>query len=121
MALEARRRAIFLDKDGTLVENVPYNIDPRRIRLVTGAGRALRRWAADGYWLVVVSNQSGVARGYFDEIDLGPVAQRLATLMQREGVTLHGFYYCPHLPQAAVADYATDCDCRKPKPGMILR
>ena len=88
---------------------------------MTGAGPALRRWAGEGYRLVVVSNQSGVARGYFRESDLGAVAQCLARLMQREGVTLHGFYYCPHFPDGAIARYAVDCDCRKPRPGMILR
>jgi D-glycero-D-manno-heptose 1,7-bisphosphate phosphatase len=114
-------RAIFLDKDGTLVENLPYNVDPGSIRLVDGAGAALRRWAEAGFLLVVVSNQSGVARGYFPESALEPVRLRLAALMQEAGVALSGFYYCPHHPDGRLDRYAIACDCRKPNPGLLLR
>ena len=113
--------AVFLDKDGTLVENVPYNADPAKIRLAAGAGQALRVMQAAGYRIFVVSNQSGVARGYFPETALAGVLKRLRELLDAQGVDLAGFYYCPHHPQGAVTTYATGCTCRKPEPGLILR
>lgn len=116
-----RRAAVFLDKDGTLVEDVPYNVDPSRIRLTRGAGEAVRSLAAEGYRIVVISNQSGVARGFFAEAALTDVERHLRTLLAAEGVELDGFYYCPHHPQGKVAEYAIACDCRKPQPGMVRR
>lgn len=112
--------AVFLDKDGTLIQNVPYNTDPDRIQLCPGAGPALARLAELGCALVVVSNQSGVARGYFDEQDLRAVEDRLCDLIRREAeVELAGFYYCPHHPNGSVARFAVQCSCRKPQPGML--
>ncbi|HSJ54531.1 MAG TPA: HAD family hydrolase [Anaerolineae bacterium] len=115
------RRAVFLDKDGTLVENVPYNVDPGRIRLMPGAARALSRLRADGYLLIVVSNQSGVARGYFSIDALHGVEERLRELLAEAGAGFDGFYYCPHHPEGSVEPYAIDCSCRKPNPGLITR
>jgi len=112
-------RAIFIDKDGTLIPDIPYNVDPVRITLMPGAGDTLRRLAAAGYRLVVVSNQSGVARGCFTEADLLPVRARLEALLDAYGVRLDGFYYCPHCPDGTVAQYAVECDCRKPRAGML--
>ena len=114
-------RAVFLDKEGTLVRKVQYNVDPERIRLMPGAAEGLRLLHTAGYRLIVVSNQSGVARGYFPEGALAAVAARLRGLLAAAGVPLAGFYYCPHHPHGAVADYAVACGCRKPAPGMILR
>lgn len=113
---------VFLDKDGTLIKDVPYNIDPEKICLEPGAARGLRRLAQAGYHFVVVSNQSGVARGYFKEEALGAVSARLDELVrQAAGVGLEGFYYCPHHPEGSVAEYALECDCRKPQPGLLLK
>jgi D,D-heptose 1,7-bisphosphate phosphatase len=117
----ALRPAAFLDKDGTLVENVPYNVDPERTRFTNGAVEGLRLLQAAGYRLVVISNQAGVARGVFPERALARVRQCLALLMQRAGVTLAGFYYCPHHPEGSVAEYRRECLCRKPAPGLILQ
>lgn len=112
---------IFFDKDGTLVTNVPYNIDPEKIALEQGVARSLRRLADASFHFVVVSNQSGVARGLFKEEALGPVADRLNELVEGAcGVRLDGFYYCPHLPTGTVPEYSVDCDCRKPKPGLLI-
>lgn len=113
--------AVFLDKDGTLVEDVPFNVDPRMLRLTTGAETALARLARAGYVLVVVSNQSGVARGLFAEKELVPVYEKMVQLLERQSVPLAGFYYCPHHPEGSVQAYAIDCWCRKPKSGMILQ
>src|SRR4051794_10145376 len=114
------RRAIFLDKDGTLIEDVPYNVDPARIRLAPGAAEGLPRLHAAGFRLIVISNQSGVARGLFAEEALGGVRDRLRELLADVGVPLDGFYYCPHHPEGVVPEYALACACRKPEPGMIL-
>jgi D-glycero-D-manno-heptose 1,7-bisphosphate phosphatase len=114
-----RNAAVFLDKDGTLVENVPYNVDPDLIRLAAGAAEALPRLHAAGYRLIVISNQSGVARGRFAEEALGHVESRLCALLGAMGVPLTGFYYCPHDPEGIVPEYARACICRKPSPGLI--
>ncbi|HEU0015590.1 MAG TPA: HAD family hydrolase, partial [Longimicrobium sp.] len=118
--MKAGTAAVFLDKDGTLVENVPYNVDPARVRLTPGAGEALRALADAGYRLFVVSNQSGVARGYFGEEDLRGVERRVAELLAPHGVEIEAYRYCFHHPQGTVAAYRAVCDCRKPAPGMIL-
>ena len=112
-------RAVFLDKDGTLVDDVPYNVDPALLVLARHAGAALRLLRALGYRLYVVSNQSGVARGRFDEAALGPLFARLEAMLAGEGVTLDGVFWCPHHPDGVVAPYAADCACRKPRPGML--
>ena len=114
-------KAIFLDKDGTLIEDLPYNIEQRRITLCAGAGAGLRLLARLDYRLFVVTNQDGVAHGYFSEEDVEGVGHRLADLLFRERLTLEGYYYCPHHPDGAVAPYARDCNCRKPKLGMLLQ
>jgi D-glycero-D-manno-heptose 1,7-bisphosphate phosphatase len=104
------RAAIFIDKDGTLVEDVPYNVDPKRIALSAGAAGAVAQFTAGGYAVIVVSNQPGAALGRFEESALRGVERRLRELLG----CLDGFYYCPHHPEAG-------CACRKPGPGMLLR
>jgi histidinol-phosphate phosphatase family protein len=111
---------VFLDKDGTLVEDVPYCADPARLRLLPGVGEALRALHAAGWPLAVVTNQSGVARGLFPEAALAAVELRLRELLAAEGVPLAGFHYCPHHPGGVVPGYAIDCACRKPAPGLVL-
>jgi D-glycero-D-manno-heptose 1,7-bisphosphate phosphatase len=114
-------RAIFLDKDGTLVEDVPYNVDPALLELTWRAGQALQILQQLGYALFVVTNQSGIAKGLFTENALQPIEHRLSERLAQYGVRLNGFYYCPHSPDGVVARYASDCTCRKPMPGMLLR
>ena len=112
---------MFLDKDGTIIDDVPYNVDPGRIRLSAGAGEALAGLHRAGYLLFVVSNQSGVARGYFPESALRGVEARLRELLGDFGVALAGFAYCPHHPEGTVEGFSMACQCRKPAPGMLLR
>ena len=109
--------AVFLDKDGTLVENVPFSVDQDDVRLTPGAGSALRTLAQAGYRLVVVSNQPGVAYGLFAQAALGFVERRLQRLLTRYGVSLDACYWCPHAP----TDGTVACPCRKPAPGLLLR
>ncbi len=115
------KRAVFLDKDGTLVENVPYSVDPARIRLMPGAAHALHALAQAGFLLVVVSNQPGIARGMFQESALRSVERRIRELAGAAGVALAACYWCPHHPDGTVPGYAKSCECRKPAPGMLQR
>lgn len=113
--------AVFLDKDGTLLGDVPYNVDTSLMRLAPGARQALRLLAAHPVALFVVSNQSGVALGKFGIAALNDVEARLHALFAESGAVLSGVYWCPHHPHGNVAPYAIKCDCRKPAPGMLLR
>ena len=114
-------KAVFLDKDGTLIEDIPYNVDPQKIQLAPGAVEGLTALHENGYALIVVSNQSGVAHGFFPERALRGVERSLRRRLAAFGVPLAGFYYCPHHPQGRVNGYAVTCRCRKPAPGMLRR
>jgi D-glycero-D-manno-heptose 1,7-bisphosphate phosphatase len=106
------RRAAFLDRDGTLMEDSGFIGDPKRVRVLAGVPEALRLLADAGYLRVVVTNQSGVARGYFAEPDVVRVNEALASALAADGATIDAFYYCTHLE---------GCDCRKPLPGLVRR
>lgn len=110
------RRAVFLDRDGTIIEDRRYLADAEGVTLLPGAARGLRRLAEAGYLLVVTTNQSGIARGMFGEAEFRAVQKRMESLLHAHGVTLDGVYHCPHHP-----DHTGPCDCRKPAPGMALR
>jgi D-glycero-D-manno-heptose 1,7-bisphosphate phosphatase len=112
-----RRKAVFLDKDGTLVEDVPYNVDPALLRFTPHAVEGLRLMAEHGYALVVVSNQSGLARGYFDRAALARLQAALQAVLASAGVPLDGFYVCPHAPSHDPR--RPTCLCRKPAPGLL--
>jgi D-glycero-D-manno-heptose 1,7-bisphosphate phosphatase len=116
--------AVFLDRDGTLIEEVGYPTHPEQIRILGGVARALGRLSAAGYKLVVVTNQSAIARGLMSEDDLHRFHQALDDQLDLLGARVDAYYACPHHPEASQAerpDLAIDCDCRKPKPGLILR
>lgn len=115
----SHRAAVMLDKDGTLLENVPYNVDPARMRLAPGAAEALHLLGQLDMPLVVVSNQPGVALGYFPEQALGAVRGRLAELFAAHGARLAGFFYCPHHPDGTQAELTGACPCRKPRAGLL--
>ncbi|MDQ2752365.1 MAG: HAD family hydrolase [Bacteroidota bacterium] len=114
-------KAIFIDKDGTLIPDIPYNVNPKLITLSNTAIPALQLLQKQTYLLIVISNQSGVARGYFKEEELQNVSDAITTLLSKEGITVNGFYYCPHHKEGTVKEYTLNCDCRKPKPGLILK
>ena len=113
--------AVLFDKDGTLLDDVPYNVDPALMRFAPGAAEALAILAAHGFRLFVISNQSGVALGRFPYEALAGMEAHLAHMFEACGVTLEGAYWCPHHPDGVVARYACRCACRKPEPGLLLQ
>lgn len=113
------RKAVFIDKDGTLIENVPYNADPARLRFMPGACEALAALAQQGWALLVVTNQSGLALGYFSRAQFARLQAAVEQRLREEaGVVLLDFVLCPHAPGPGGAPA---CLCRKPAPGMLLR
>src|SRR5204862_5362583 len=105
---------LFLDRDGTIIEDVGYISDPERVALLPGAAEALAALKARGYRLAIVSNQSGIGRGYFGCAEGRAVHERVVDELRRRGVELDDAQYCPHAPDDG-------CDCRKPRPGLPLR
>ncbi len=116
-----RYPALLLDRDGTLVHPVHYPSRPECLCLYEGICPALRDLQQVGFRLVVITNQSGVARGYFTEAELQGMHQYLAQELRSNGVQLDAIYYCPHHPDGVIPELSIRCDCRKPKPGMLLR
>jgi D-glycero-D-manno-heptose 1,7-bisphosphate phosphatase len=111
-------RVVFLDKDGTLIVDVPYNVDPALLHFRPGAADALARLAADGYQLIVISNQPGVALGRFEWRALEALVAALTARLEHEGVQLAGFYACPHAPTDRASRW--QCSCRKPAAGLFF-
>ena len=118
---ETPRRAVFLDRDGTIIEDVDYLTSPEQIRILPGAAEALRTLKEAGFLLVVVTNQSAIARGWLTEEELALIHQELNRRLTSEGAGLDALYYCPHLPEGSVERYARSCDCRKPAAGLLQR
>jgi histidinol-phosphate phosphatase family protein len=116
LAPRASRPAVFLDKDGTLVENLPFNVDPARMRLAMHAIESLRALQAAGFALVLVTNQPGLAWRLFTYEQFGLLLAALDDRLRAAGVTLADYCYCPHAP-----DHMPGCRCRKPAPGMLER
>src|SRR5207245_1995829 len=110
-----------MDRDGTLTEEVGYVNHPSRLRVLPRSAEAIRRLNAAGIAAVVVTNQAGVARGYFSAEVLAAVNAALVSQLKDEGASLDGIYVCPHHPTEGEAPYRMVCDCRKPKPGLLLR
>jgi D-glycero-D-manno-heptose 1,7-bisphosphate phosphatase len=117
------RPAVFLDRDDTLIVDSGFVDDPAKVRLAPGAASAVRQLGEDGYVVLVATNQSGVARGYFTESRLEEIHQRMTELLLKEGARLDGIYYCPYLDgeEATVERYRKESDLRKPAPGMLLK
>lgn len=114
------REAVFLDRDGTLIEEVHYLADPDQVRLIPGAAEAVRALNGAGALVIVVTNQAGVARGYFPESRVAEVHERLSRLLAERGAKVDAYYHCPHHPTEGAGAYRGECACRKPKPGMLL-
>lgn len=115
------RRAIFIDRDGTISEEVGYVNHPTRYRVFPFASQAVKTINEAGWLAVLVTNQAGVARGYFKEDLIQLIHAQLSQELVRGDARLDAIYYCPHHPMVGDAPYRFDCDCRKPKPGLITR
>lgn len=115
------RPAVFMDRDGCLTEEVGYVNHPSRIRLLPRTAEAVRRLNRAGVVAVMVTNQSGVARGYFSEETLHATNERLRRELDAGGARLDGLYVCMHHPREGQPPYRADCDCRKPRPGLLTR
>jgi len=114
-----KRPVVFLDRDGTLNEEVGYIHDLSKLVLIAGAGEAVRRLNQAGVAAVLVTNQSGAARGYYPEGHIRDLNSRLVKLLSEEGAHLDAVYYCPHLPDGTVPDLSFECGCRKPAVGLV--
>ena len=115
------RPAAFLDRDGTISEDVEFIRDPSEVCALAGAAQAIRLLRDVGYLIVVITNQSGVARGYLTEETLGVIHRELNGQLAAEGASFDAVYYCPHLPDGEEEPYARECNCRKPAPGLLLK
>lgn len=114
-------RLVFLDRDGTLNEEVGYLHEESKLRILPGVPEALRKLCAAGFRLVVVTNQAGIGRGYYPEEDCRKVNAALARELGRSGAELSAFYYCPHHPEKGIGMYKKECLCRKPGIGLFLQ
>ncbi len=112
-------RAIFLDRDGTLIEEKNYLSDVKDVILLPYVIEGLKKLQSEGYLLIIITNQSGVARGYFNEKNLKKINFFIEKKFLKEGIKISHTYYCPHYKNGIIKKYAIDCNCRKPKPGMI--
>lgn len=114
------RPAVFFDRDGVINADLGYVGEVPRFRLLPGAAEGLRAAAAAGALCFLVTNQSGVARGFFTEGDVEALHRHMAAELAQDGARFDDIRVCPHLPEAPLSAYRRDCSCRKPKPGMIL-
>ncbi len=113
--------AVFLDRDGTIIEEVGYLDRPERVELYPWTIDAIRALNRAGIRVVVVTNQSGIARGFFTEQALDQVHRRISDALAAGGASIDAYYYCPHHPDGTIAEYARACDCRKPGRGLVDR
>lgn len=114
-----KRKAVFLDRDGTIIREANYLSDPNEVELLDGAAKGIQALSEAGYLIIVTTNQSGVARGYFDEETVHAVNDRMRVMLKDEGAKVDAVYYCPHHTKGDVEHYRKECNCRKPMPGMI--
>ena len=114
-------RAVFVDRDGVIIEDGDYVHRIEDLRLIPGAVEALKELAAAGFLIIIVTNQAGIARGYFTEEDYHVFSNHFISILEKGGVKICGVYYCPHHPTEGVGRYRVDCLCRKPRTGMLQR
>lgn len=116
---DKRKIAVFLDRDGTINLDTNYLSSPHELHLISGSAQAIARLNRAGLTVVVVTNQSGLARGYYSRDDLQAVHDELDRLLASHGARIDAYYHCPHHPDGVVEHLAVTCDCRKPGPGML--
>jgi D-glycero-D-manno-heptose 1,7-bisphosphate phosphatase len=120
-ALRSGRVAAFIDRDGVINVDREYVFRPADFEFLPGAIAALRALQEAGYLLIVITNQSGIARGIYSEAEYRELEAFISAQLGAAGVALDAVEYCPHLEDAPVVAYRRDCECRKPRPGMLLR
>jgi len=120
MKSEGKNRAIFIDRDGTVNEEAGYLNHIDRFRILPRSIEAVRLINHSSFKAVLITNQAGVAKGYFPEELVIKVHEKLKALLEEEGGHLDGIYYCPHHPEGTVEKYRIKCSCRKPEPGLLL-
>lgn len=113
-----KKPAVFLDRDGTIVEDLDFLTDLADLRLLPTVASAIQKWNKAKVPVIVITNQSGVARGFLSEKTLREIHSRLAQMLAEKGARIDAFYYCPHHPTVGPPEYRKDCECRKPKAGM---
>jgi D-glycero-D-manno-heptose 1,7-bisphosphate phosphatase len=111
--------AVFLDRDGTINEEVNYLGDPALLKLTPGAAKAIHLLNSHNISVIVITNQAGIARGYFTEAQMHLVHQALDLMLAPDNAKIDAYYFCPHHPTAGIGEYKTNCACRKPEPGML--
>jgi D-glycero-D-manno-heptose 1,7-bisphosphate phosphatase len=116
-----KNRAVFLDRDGTICEEVGYIGEVGQVRLIPGSGEAVRLLNESGFKVIVVTNQAGVARGFFPESRLEEIHAELERQLRASGAQLDAIYYCPHHPTEGSPPYVRECECRKPATGLVFR
>ena len=121
MTTSEGKKAVFFDRDGTLNVDTDYLYKIEEFRWEEGAVEAIRHCNDKGWLVIVVTNQSGVARGYYTEADVERLHAWMNEDLQKHGAHIDAFYYCPHHPHGSVPEYTKDCTCRKPKPGLVLQ
>jgi D-glycero-D-manno-heptose 1,7-bisphosphate phosphatase len=121
MADTRLRPAAFIDRDGVINEERDYVYRIEDFCLLPGAATGLASLQRQGYALVVITNQAGIARGYYDEADFARLSDHMRELLAAGGATLDGVYHCPHHPTAGIGPLRTECECRKPRPGLLRR
>ncbi len=113
--------AVFIDRDGTINVDVDFLSSPQQLQLIPRSADAIKELNDRKVPVFVITNQSGIARGLFSEKDLSEIHRALDEMLRQSGASVTGYYYCPHHPNDGLPPYVTDCDCRKPKPGLLHR
>jgi D-glycero-D-manno-heptose 1,7-bisphosphate phosphatase len=113
--------AVFLDRDGVVIEDTHYVHSIDRVRLIPGSAEAIAELNRAGWPVAIVTNQAGIARGLFSIETIEQIHEHLVELLRGYGAHIDGIYFCPHHPSGELAEYCHDCDCRKPKPGMLVQ
>jgi len=115
------KTGVFLDRDDTIIRDRNYLKDPDEIEILPGATEALHKLNREGIPAIVITNQSGIARGYLDLETLDLIHKRLQAMLSKKGARLDAIYFCPHHPEAILEEYRVACDCRKPEPGLLMQ
>jgi D-glycero-D-manno-heptose 1,7-bisphosphate phosphatase len=114
-------KAVFLDRDGTINKDVNYLIHYEDLEFIQGVIQALQIFQDLGYYLFIITNQSGIARGYFSQEQVEKLHELMCSYLNKKHISIHAISYCPHHIEGSISKYAISCNCRKPKPGMIQK